>query len=190
MKMEMPRLEIEQQPSKIDLNIKKNRFELEQENSQLEVRQEVGKLNVNIDMVEVRVDGYPHHYDLGYKNPQDRSKEIAVKGQQTAQEATLTYAREGDRLADIPASGNVIAEQAKKASEDEEVKVGLRWKRGPEFEVTTPELEIKYKPVPPQIKVALGTVKGNLHWGRVKVTMAQYYNTEISVTGGQLNRLI
>ncbi len=184
----IPRLEIEQQPSVINLDIKKHQFKLEKSQPQLEIKQEKSKLNITQDTVEIKIDSYPHNFDLGYKNIQDRRKEIAGKGKQVALQAIQTYAQEGDRLADIPFRTDEIAVQAREEVQEEKKELGLSWKRGPEIEVKAPELNVNYKATAFSFQTKRGNVKGILNWGQVEVKIEQFYKTEITVKGCKLNR--
>lgn len=188
--MQIPQIRISQRPAKIGLEIKPPRLEIKQSPAEMEIKQPAGRLEINSKNIEIKVDNYPARFDLGIKNSVDFSRDIADKGQQAVMEVIARYASEGDRLMKIENKANTIEDIASNDALNKNIEIGLKWKRGPRYEVKSHQLEIKYQPQKPIIRFKANKPDLNFQWGDVKVRMEQYNDVKITVTGSLLDRIV
>lgn len=188
--MDLPRLTITQRPNILGVEIKKPKMSLETERSTLDIKQKTGDLQIKKDMVKVDVDSYPARYDLGIKNSADMVKEMAQQGREASLTAVGRYVRQGDQLMKLENGGKPLIRQVKEALNSDRKEIGYRWKRGPKISVKSSKLQMKYKPNYPAVKYKLGDVRGNLDWGKVKISLARGEKFDIEVTGNRINRLV
>jgi len=187
--MYFPQLKIDQQFAKIGLDIKPSDFKVDQGKSNLQIIQEMGKLKLKSDIVEIKVNNYPAEYDLGYRNPGDAGKEFAQKGKEAYRQYLSKTSRDGDRLMRIE-ENTTITDLAVETTYSAPGELSLKWKRGPEIDVTKNNLEIDYQPQKPIFKSQINFTKVDLDWGKVNTRVKQYQDIDISLIGNSLNNLV
>src|SRR6056297_965814 len=99
--MHLPVVEITQNPAKIGINIKNSKIKVKKQMDSIEINSKNGDIKIDKKYAKVKVNNYPSYYDLGYKNPDDFTFEIADRGKNSAGRAIIHYANNGDKLADF-----------------------------------------------------------------------------------------
>ncbi len=190
--MRTPQLVINQQSTVINLRTREPEIEVERKKPSLEIRQLAGKLEIKSSSARVEVDSYPARYDLGYKNSRDISRDIAAKGQQAVMAAVARYAQNGDCLMDF--QHNKAADIAAEEASSKPVEIGLKFKRGPVYQVTPAQNSIRYESGKTEIEVGglneLNRPYIEVNRGRVEAGIEQYADIEISVRGGVFDRSV
>ncbi len=192
--MNLPRLEIEQTPAKLGLDIKKPEMKLKQKKADFELNQKKAEMSIQQENLRVEVDNYPPRRDMGYLNYQDRGKQIASKGKQQAMKGIAKKAKDGDRMAAIEEKANrggkVIVQLAKEAMTADKREITIEHKEGPDINVREGNLEIDIKPQKPEINFSANKPEVSLNWGKVDAYLRQKPDLQFKETGYHIDFLI
>ncbi len=188
--MNLPQIQIKQQYAKIGMNIKKPQLNINQNKAKMNIKQPTAKLQIRQKNVNVKIDNYPHRYDLKMKNFTDIRKELKNKSIQKLMGGISRTARNGDRLMRIERKGNNIQQIAAEETFPPQKQLDLKLLRGPNFQVEANKLEIDAQEQKTIIKARVNKPNSNLNWGKVNVRMAQYNDINIYVKGGSVNTRI
>jgi len=179
----MLRLNIEQQPARLELSITNPSLTMHSQAPRLEIETEAAVVEIRQPRGRLEIDQYPCRASYGLKNLEDRIREWAEAGRQTALETIAKIAQDGDRMARIYTKEDVIVNLAKESTVAEQLEVGIvpiappiiRYQvNPPEYWVTPAESNMQYYP---------GTVDLQLNRGRVDAAMAQYQSIRFWTTG-------
>ncbi|MBM7623032.1 DUF6470 family protein [Sporohalobacter salinus] len=140
------RISIKQKSGQIGIESTAPQTEVKQQSADYNIKQLSGKLTINTQASKVEISYKAARADLGFKNYKDYSKEIVKQAHKIAFQAIAKYARQGDQLARIEAGGKPLITQAKQNAYDKKKEIGLKWKRGPKYKVTSGKQKIKFTP--------------------------------------------
>lgn len=186
----MLKLNISQQPAKLELNIT---------NPMLNLKTKAPKLNLSTEpaIVEIRqikgkleIDQYPCRYSIGFRNNADFSSDAAQEGKRIVLETIGRIAAEGNRLANIESGENAIANIATESNFSESPDITWGRIELPNFYYEPGKIE--FNPVRGKLKLELdrGTVDVQLQRGEVHGTMAQYQKLRFWTTEGKYDMMV
>ncbi|MGM0471739.1 MAG: DUF6470 family protein [Bacillota bacterium] len=135
---------INQQRGKIGINTTPSQMEVRQKAANYQLDQLPGRLNISNQAGKVEVSYRAVRSDLNSKNYREYSRELVEKGRQLALEGITRYAQQGDQLARIEQDSTPLISQAVENAQDENKKIGLRWKRGAEVSYQSGKQEIDF----------------------------------------------
>ncbi len=168
-----PQIKIEQQFSKLGLNVKEPQISIKKKINIFKLRKEKANLKINQKKDKLEVDNYPAEYDLGYRNYKDFAKDVVAKGEQAALQATRNYAQNGDQYTQFKKFD--VVDIVKQDLQKNKREINIKFKRGPKVSYKAGDVSIKYKPGKvylqtrldnevnkPEIKMQYGSVKSYL----------------------------
>ncbi len=188
--MKIPQIEIRQQYARIEISTQPSRQEIRQKQADLEIKRSRGKLKMQHKDAKVEIDSYPSRYDLGYKNLRDFRKANIKLAEEAVMKRVAKYASQGDRMMKIEQKGNALQDVISEESTPAKKELGLKWLRGPEFNVIPAHLKINYAPGGVKINVKTNSPEFKFHRGKVDIRMAQYAEVEINWEGHYLNTMV
>ena len=179
--MNIPRLQIQTTPAKIDLQVTKPIQEIQQPKATLQMEQPAAILEMSTVRPQLSLDTTENRADIDLKSTFRRSAENAQYGMQKALEGSGRRAQEGQQLMKIE-NGATIADIVKQNTErpmaDMQVKfVGNRTKVKMSF--SEGSLNINVKPQKPIIDTQINKPIHNYTPGKVTVEMQQYGSIQI-----------
>ncbi|ARK22455.1 DUF6470 family protein [Sporosarcina ureae] len=179
--MNIPQLQIQTTPAKIDLQVTKPVQEIQQPKATLSIEQPAAILEMSTTRPQLSLDTTENRADLDLKSVFRRTSENAQYGMQKAQEGSARRAQEGQQLMKIE-NGASIADIVKQNTErpmaDLQVKfVGDRTKVKMSF--SEGSLDINVTPQKPKIDAQINKPIHNYTPGKVSVEMAQYGSIQI-----------
>ena len=176
----MIRLNISQQPIKLDYTIQNAKLSLQSTPPQLEIRTTPAQLDIRQPRGELTIDSTPCRDSIGLRNNEGFARDNAQLGKRTVLETIARISQEGDRMAHIERKENAIAEIA--ADSNISSARDLVWAH-----IDSPS--INYQTNPPIVNYTAGTLnytfqRGTFHGdyqpGSVDIRVVQYPSLQIS----------
>ncbi|PIC79856.1 hypothetical protein CSV75_07705 [Sporosarcina sp. P18a] len=179
--MNIPQLQIQTTPAKIDLQVTKPVQEIQQPKATLSIEQPAAILEMSTTRPQLSLDTTENRADLDLKSVFRRTAENAQYGMQKVQEGAARRAQEGQQLMKIE-NGSTIADIVKQNTEkpmaELQVKfVGDRTKIKMSF--SEGSLDINVTPQKPKIDAQINKPIHHYTPGKVSVEMQQYGSIEI-----------
>ncbi len=125
--MNIPQLQIQTTPSKLDLQTTNAVQEIEQPRAVLSQQQPAAILEISTTRPQLSLDTTELRAELDLKSPLRRSAENAQYGQSQVMEGIARRASEGQQLAAIENGGNAIVNITKQYDAPEQQQIGIRF---------------------------------------------------------------
>lgn len=186
----MLKLNMRQQPAKLDLNITNPKIHLKTTPPKIKLTTEPTIVEIRRVEGKLEIDQYPCRYSIGFKNNTDLSYDFAQEGKRLALEAIGQIAAEGDRIASIESGENAIANIAAEANFLEPPDITWARIELPNFNYQPGKVE--FNPIRGKVNLELerGTVDLELQRGEVRGSIAQYQKIRFWTTEGKFDMTI
>lgn len=188
--MNIPQIQIRQQYAKIGMDIREAELQIQQKDAEISIQQPAAKLEIRQVNVELKIDNYPHRYDLNIKNPTDFLQDTKQYSRQKILQSIARIAQNGDRIMRLKNKGNIIAEIAAEETFQPEGRLSIKWLRGPKFEAVPGKVDIEAEERKVSMDVKLNKPEVVFNRGTVRVSMAQYNQISIELPGNNLDTTI
>ena len=179
--MNIPQLQIQTTPAKIDLQVTRPVQEIQQPKASLSIEQPAAILEMSTTRPQLSLDTTENRADIDLKSVFRRTSDNAQYGMQKVQEGTARRAQEGQQLMKIE-NGSTVADIVKQNSEKpmaelqvkfvgDRLKIKTNWTAG--------SLDIKVTPQKPKIDTQINKPIHNYTPGKVSVEMQQHDSIQI-----------
>lgn len=179
--MNIPQLQIQTTPAKINLQVTKPVQEIQQPRAGLSIEQPAAILEMSTTRPKISLDTTENRADIDLKSTFRRTAENAQYGMQKAQEGSGRRAQEGQQLMKIENGttlADIIQQNTERPMAELQVKfIGDRTKI--QTEITAGSLDINVTPQRPKIDTQINKPIHNYTPGKVSVEMQQYGSVQI-----------
>lgn len=178
----MIKLNMEQQPAKLSLEITDPVLRIETTPPQIQLSSEPAIVEINRTDGKLEINQYPCRYSIGFKNVFDFAYDAAQEGKRIVLETIGRIAAEGDRISHIESGENAIANIATESNFPEPPDV--TWARTASPEINYQPGTIEFNPIYGKVNLNLkrGTVNLELQRGEVHGRISQYQSVRFWTT--------
>lgn len=186
----MLRLHIEQQPTRIGLNITDPFLEIRTTPPRLEIDTRPAIVEIQSISGHFEFDFTPTRASYGLKTNLEFMFDYAERGRQAVLEGIGKRAQDGDRMAAVYNKDNAFAELAKEAMRPPDVEVVWDPLAKPDITYIPGELHFNPRPGQLNIQTERGRVDTQLRRGQVDITVDQYASIRFWTTQTDVDMIV
>lgn len=185
--MVMLRLNIEQTHAKLELDIKHPFLEIQTTPPKIQLDTQAAVVEIRQGQGTLEIDQYPSRASYGYKNMDDRTREIVQEAQRIALEVVGRITEEGNRMGRIESGENAIAAIAEERYNEPPLDVTLSPIAAPIIRYTPKPVEYNVIPAKLDLTLQRGTVDLHLQRGTVTGRLNPYNSIRMWTTGSRID---